>query len=67
MSRRATSADVAQRAGVSRATVSYVLNDRPGHSISEATREKVLAAADELGYIPPTTALALCGGGRSRR
>lgn len=61
MSRRATSADVAQRAGVSRATVSYVLNDRPGHSISEATREKVLAAADELGYIPNHSARALRG------
>lgn len=61
MSARATSADVARRAGVSRATVSYVLNDRPGHSISAATREKVRAAADELGYIPNHSARALRG------
>src|SRR5699024_894993 len=58
---RATSADVARRAGVSRATVSYVLNDRPGHSISAATRQKVRAAADELGYIPNHSARALRG------
>ncbi|MGY5765343.1 LacI family DNA-binding transcriptional regulator [Brachybacterium sp. DNPG3] len=61
MGGRATSADVARRAGVSRATVSYVLNDRPGHSISAPTREKVRAAAEELGYIPNHSARALRG------
>ncbi len=41
--------DVAARAGVSAATVSRALH---GHrSISEATRQKVQAAADELGYV----------------
>ncbi|MFL5750822.1 MAG: LacI family DNA-binding transcriptional regulator, partial [Chloroflexota bacterium] len=40
--RRPTSADVAARAGVSRTTVSFVLNDRPGTNISPPTRERVL-------------------------
>ncbi len=57
--RRATSADVAARAGVSRATVSYVLNGSPRHSIPEATRERVHAAATELGYTPHAAARAL--------
>ena len=43
--RRPKSDDVAARAGVSRTTVSFVLNDRPGANISAATRERVLAAA----------------------
>src|SRR5699024_7828145 len=50
MSRRATIIDVAQRAGVSRQTVSRAMNDLPG--ISAGTREKVLAAAQELNYRP---------------
>lgn len=41
-------ADVAVRAEVSEATVSRVLNDKPG--VSQATREKVLAVLDVLGY-----------------
>lgn len=56
-----TSADVARRAGVSRTTVSYVLNDkgiRNGH-VSEETRTKVLQAAQELGYSPHSSARAL--------
>lgn len=54
-----TSGDVARRAGVSRATVSYVLNDAPGHTISEATRRAVHRAAHELGYQPNELAQAL--------
>ena len=41
---------VAERAGVSQATVSRVLNDRPG--VSEATRHEVRRAMDALGYEP---------------
>jgi DNA-binding LacI/PurR family transcriptional regulator len=48
--RSATSHDVARLAGVSRATVSLVLNRVPGASISEPTRRRVLAAASELDY-----------------
>lgn len=48
--RRVTSADVARHAGVSRATVSYVVNDVADAGISVETRERVLAAAAELGY-----------------
>lgn len=50
MSRRATIIDVAERAGVSRQTVSRAMNDLPG--ISAGTREKVLKAAKELNYRP---------------
>nr|WP_274709388.1 LacI family DNA-binding transcriptional regulator [Nitratireductor luteus] len=42
--------DVAARAGVSQATVSLVLNGTPGVRLSDATRERVKHAADELGY-----------------
>ena len=60
--RRPTSADVAARAGVSRTTVSFVLNDRPGANISPPTRERVLLAAAELGYHPHAPARILAGG-----
>ncbi|QGQ18827.1 LacI family DNA-binding transcriptional regulator [Cellulomonas sp. JZ18] len=60
--RRVTSRDVARRAGVSQSTVSYVLNRTPGQSISEATRERVLQAAEELGYTPSAAARALRSG-----
>jgi len=50
--RRVTHADIARACGVSRATVSYVLNDVPGRVISEATRELVLRTARELGHVP---------------
>ena len=54
--------DVARRAGVSRATVSYVLNDAPDQSISEQTREAVHRAARELGYRPNSSARSLRSG-----
>ncbi|MFI5935169.1 LacI family DNA-binding transcriptional regulator [Actinoplanes sp. NPDC051494] len=56
---RVTSADVARAAGVSRATVSYVLNATPHQTISPATRTRVLAAAASLGYAPSAAARAL--------
>lgn len=59
---RVTSTDVARRAGVSRATVSYVLNEAPDQSISEATREAVRRAARELGYRPNSNARSLRSG-----
>lgn len=45
-------AEVAKKVGVSEATVSRVLNGKPG--VSEATREAVLTALDVLGYERPT-------------
>lgn len=47
-----TSRDVAAAAGVSVATVSYVMNERTDRRISDATRDRVLQAARELGYAP---------------
>lgn len=63
--RRATSRDVAQAAGVSRATVGFVLNRTPSQTISEPTRRAVLEAAHRLGYVPSAAARALRSG-RSR-
>ena len=45
-------AEVARKVGVSEATVSRVLNERPG--VSESTRQAVLSALDVLGYERPT-------------
>jgi DNA-binding LacI/PurR family transcriptional regulator len=45
-------ADIAAQAGVSEATVSRVLNGKPG--VAAATRQAVLAALDVLGYERPT-------------
>ncbi|MBI1277494.1 MAG: LacI family DNA-binding transcriptional regulator [Anaerolineaceae bacterium] len=47
--------DVAREAGVSIATVSYVLNNKKGF-ISQKTRQEVLDAVDRVGYTPNTTA-----------
>ncbi|MDA8369318.1 MAG: LacI family DNA-binding transcriptional regulator [Nocardiopsaceae bacterium] len=55
--KRPTMEDVAARVGVSRALVSVVFRDAPG--ASRETREKVLRAADELGYRPDSAARVL--------
>lgn len=62
--KRPTQVDVAQVAGVSRATVSFVINDSTDSRvpISEETRQRVLKAVEELGYIPDTRAQALRSG-----
>ncbi|MEV6106453.1 LacI family DNA-binding transcriptional regulator [Streptomyces sp. NPDC051940] len=60
--KRTTSADVARAAGVSRTTVSFVLNDRPGQTIPEDTRRRVLEAARRLDYRPHASARALAAG-----
>jgi DNA-binding LacI/PurR family transcriptional regulator len=57
--KRVTSQDVADRAGVSRTTVSFVLNNVKGMNISSETRQKVLEAAESLSYIPDASAQAL--------
>lgn len=59
--KRPTQKDVARRAGVSRSTVSYVLNDQAQLkiAISNETRQRVLDAIDELGYEPDARAQSL--------
>ena len=52
--------DVAQRAGVSKATVSKVLND--SYSISQATKDRVQAVIQELGYSPNRRAQSFATG-----
>lgn len=61
--KKVTALDVAKACGVSQATVSYVLNNRPDKQISDKTREKVLAAASRLAYYPD----AYAQGMRTRR
>ncbi|MEV7544878.1 LacI family DNA-binding transcriptional regulator [Streptomyces sp. NPDC089915] len=57
-----TSADVARLAGVSRATVSFVLNNTQAHRVSDTTRARVLEAAQQLGYVPHAAARSLRAG-----
>ncbi|PSL55774.1 LacI family transcriptional regulator [Saccharothrix carnea] len=57
--RRVTMADVARSAGVSPTTASFVLSGREGVRISEASRARVRAAAEALGYRPNATARSL--------
>ncbi|MFC5530594.1 LacI family DNA-binding transcriptional regulator [Cohnella yongneupensis] len=56
--KRITIRDVSERAGVSTAAVSYVLNGREG-KVSLETVEKVRRAAEELNYIPDYSARSL--------
>lgn len=57
-----TSTEVARRAGVSRTTVSFVLNNVRDQGISDTTRERVLSAAREMGYAPHAAARMLASG-----
>lgn len=64
--RQARSQDVAKLAGVSRTTVSFVLNNVPGVKITQETRQRVLEAARELNYYPTAAARSLASG-KTRR
>ena len=54
--------DIAKKVCVSRATVSYVLSGKENIAISDATKQIVLAAAEDLGYRPNRMARALIKG-----
>ena len=54
---RPTISDVARAAGVSKGAVSFALNNRPG--VAADTRERILAAARDLGWTPSSRARAL--------
>ncbi|MFD0817766.1 LacI family DNA-binding transcriptional regulator, partial [Micromonospora zhanjiangensis] len=56
---RATLADVARRAGLSKTAASMVLNGREGTRLSAEAHQRVFAAAEELGYRPNVAARSL--------
>jgi DNA-binding LacI/PurR family transcriptional regulator len=60
--RPVTTHDVARRAGVSQATVSMVMGNNPTARVAQATRERVLRAAEDLGYRPNLLARGLVRG-----
>jgi LacI family transcriptional regulator len=60
--KRVTAQDVARLAGVSRTTVSFVLNNVTDMRISEETRQKVLEAARLLNYHPDAVARRMVTG-----
>ncbi len=62
MSKRATAQDVANLAGVSRTTVSFVLNQVAGMRIGDETRQRVIEAATQLNYHPDATARRMVRG-----
>lgn len=62
MPKKVTTAEVARLAGVSRSTVSFVLNNVPGMRIREETRQRVIEAARQLNYHPDATARRMVTG-----
>jgi DNA-binding LacI/PurR family transcriptional regulator len=60
MTPRITSTDIARHAGVSRTTVSFVLNQIAG--VNPKTRDRVLMTARKLGYVPNSAARMLVSG-----
>ncbi len=60
--RRVTSKQVAQQAGVSQTTVSFVLNNVQDANISEETKARVLQVARDLNYFPDVAAQSLARG-----
>lgn len=62
MENKVTAKDVAKRAGVSVATVSYVMNNREDQKISPETKKKILQIANLLNYVPSHVAKSLATG-----
>lgn len=59
MDKRVNMKDIAKAAGVSTATVSYVINKTPNQSIAQGTADKVRRVISELGYVPNMAARSL--------
>jgi LacI family transcriptional regulator len=57
--KRASIKDIARLAGVSVATVSYVLNKKEGQRISESTKKKIFEIAETINYVPNRIARSL--------
>jgi len=57
--KRPTQADVAKRADVSQAMVSYVINNNSAVTIPDETRNRILGAMNDLGYVPNIAARRL--------
>jgi len=64
MAKRATIADIAAKAGVSKSTVSHTLSGK--RPISPATQRRIRAVIAEVGYRPSVVAQRLAGGGHAR-
>src|ERR1051326_264832 len=60
MAGKLTIQDIARLAGVSKATVSHVRNDKP--DVDPTTRERILRIMNEQGFVPSITASGLAGG-----
>ena len=60
MAKKYTMLDIAKAANVSKATVSYVLNDKQNARISEETRRRILQIANLYQYVPNLSAKYLC-------
>lgn len=60
--KKITSKDIAELSGVSRTTVSLVLNNVPGVRIPEETRQRILEAARRLNYHPNAAARSMVSG-----
>jgi len=59
---RPTQRQIAEAVGVSRTTVSLVLNDVPGARVSSETRHRILEVAHQLNYYPDAAARTLVSG-----
>ncbi len=60
--KRVTMREVAELAGVSRTTVSFVLNRTPNVNIPQDTRKRIIEAARQLNYVPNAKAINLATG-----
>ncbi|HEX6110499.1 MAG TPA: helix-turn-helix transcriptional regulator, partial [Ktedonobacteraceae bacterium] len=60
MAGKSTIQDIARLAGVSKTTISRVLNNKP--DVDPATRERILRIIDEQGFIPSIAAAGLASG-----